>query len=109
MSGHILVDFDCTLAEYRGGPNLDEDPPPVPKMAARIRRWLSLGIEVRIFTARASIPELIPAVEAWCEKHIGTKLKVTNQKDFGTIEIWDDRGVRVKENTGEVDNNYKER
>jgi hypothetical protein len=105
MSGHILVDIDCTLAIYDG--NFEEVPgPPVQLMLDRVKAWLGRGIEVRIFTARASVPELIPPIEEWCLKYIGHKLKVTNSKDFGTIEIWDDRAVRVKPNTGIVDLEY---
>jgi hypothetical protein len=77
-------------------------------MVQRIRKWIEQGVEVRIFTARASVPELIPEVEDWCLKHIGYRLIVTNRKDFGTIEIWDDRAVRVKPNLGVVDNSYVE-
>ena len=35
-------------------------------------------------------------------------LEVTNVKDRYCRQIWDDRAVRIKENTGEVDNNFKE-
>lgn len=101
MSGWIAVDLDETLAEYSHKQSMSEIGKPIPKMVARIKNWLTQGIEVRIFTARASIPELIPPIEAWCLLHIGVKLKVTNQKDFGTLEIWDDRAVRVRPNTGE--------
>lgn len=58
-------------------------------------------IEVRIFTARASLPEAIPYIEEWCEKFIGQKLKVTNVKDFECLEIWDDRAVGVLLNYGQ--------
>ena len=109
MSSHILVDFDGTIAKHleHGHYGLDPDPLPIPEMVSRIKGWLSRDIEVRIFTARASVPELIPDVEAWTVKHFGQKLRVTNQKDFGTIEIWDDRAVRVQFNKGIVDNDYR--
>lgn len=101
MSGHILVDFDGTLAYHvESGYGLSPDPMPIPKMLEKVMKTLGKGIEVRIFTARASVPELIPEVEAWCLKHIGQKLRVTNQKDFGTIEIWDDRAREVLFNEG---------
>jgi hypothetical protein len=106
VSGHILVDFDGTLAIHGNHFGLERDPEPVPLMVERIKIWLMQGIEVRIFTARASSPKLIPDVEAWTLKHFGQKLMVTNQKDFGTIEIWDDRAVRVKFNEGKVDNEF---
>ncbi len=33
-------------------------------------------------------------------KHIGKELEITNVKDFGMIELWDDRAVQVIPNTG---------
>lgn len=100
MSGWIGVDLDGTLAVYGewNGDNIGE---PVPAMAARVRAWLIRGVEVRIVTARASVPEMIPAVEAWCERHFGQKLAVTCSKDFGMVEMWDDRCIQVIPNTGQ--------
>ena len=99
--GWIGVDFDGTLAMYDGwdknGVELGE---PVPLMLARVKTWLEEGRDVRIFTARASVPEQIPPVEEWCEKHLGRKLIVTNVKDFAMSELWDDRAVSIEMNTG---------
>lgn len=100
MAGWIGVDFDETLASYSPGQGMEFLGKPIPKMVLRVKEWLNQGIEVRIFTARASVPELIPPIEAWCLLHIGVKLQVTNQKDFGMIELWDDRAVRVMPGTG---------
>jgi hypothetical protein len=100
MSGWIGVDLDGTLAEYGtwNGPNHIGEP--IPLMAQRVRNWIAAGQEIRIFTARASTPDQIAPVEAWCEKHFGVRLRVTNAKDFAMIELWDDRCVQVKMNTG---------
>lgn len=100
MSGWIGVDLDGTLAyyvEWLGPEHIGE---PIPLMLERVKKWLVEGREVRIFTARASIPEQIPTVEAWCLKHVGVKLQVTNCKDFQMFELWDDRCVQVQPNTG---------
>ena len=35
-------------------------------------------------------------------KHIGQELEVTCTKDFGMIELWDDRAIRVEKNTGKI-------
>lgn len=101
MSGWIGVDLDGTLAMYEGwkGPTMIGDP--VPAMLARVKGWMDQGREVRIFTARASVPDQVQFVEEWCEKHLGAILPVTNVKDFAMIELWDDRCVRVQANTGE--------
>lgn len=48
------------------------------------------------------VVDALTPIENWCLKHIGKKLPVTNIKDFGMIELWDDRAVQVVPNTGEV-------
>jgi len=104
--GWIGVDLDGTLAHYdhwRGHEHVGE---PVPAMMERVRRWLSEGREVRIFTARVSDPD--PAgqlarevVQEWLLRHGLPELVVTCVKDAGMIELWDDRVVQVVPNTGE--------
>lgn len=98
MSGWIGVDLDSTLAYHAGGLGIGA---PVPLMLARVQQWLAQGKHVKIMTARASVPSLIPEVEAWCLKHLGRVLEVTNQKDFAMLELWDDRAIQVVPNTGE--------
>jgi hypothetical protein len=100
-SGWIAVDLDGTLAHYDRAAGPDHIGAPVPAMAMRVRTWLSEGRDVRIFTARACIPELIEPVKAWCARHFGVRLPVTNAKDFGMIELWDDRCIQVRINTGQ--------
>jgi hypothetical protein len=100
MAGWVGVDLDGTLAFYdrwRGGEHIGA---PVPAMLERVKGWVMAGEEVKIFTARASVPEYIPYVEAWLEKHGLEGLEITNQKDFQMLELWDDRCVQVKTNTG---------
>ena len=96
----IGVDLDGTLAQYGGWKGSDTIGEPVPLMKARVMKWLNEGAEVRIFTARAAIPEQVAPVEAWCKRHLGVVLTVTNVKDFGMVELWDDRAVGVVANTG---------
>lgn len=123
MSEWIGVDLDGTLAIYDehtrsvGGP--------VKEMVARVKLWLAAGREVRIFTARAyplpcikvedEIEHLVGAndhealaieqvkmIRAWCLEHLGHILPVTCSKDYGMLELWDDRAVRVEPNTGRL-------
>lgn len=74
-------------------------------MVERVRKWLSVGIQVKIVTARVSVPEDAPiaerAIRKWCLEHVGQELEVTCRKDFAMIELWDDRAIAVKSNTGE--------
>jgi hypothetical protein len=101
--GWIGVDLDGTLAHYdhwRGPGHIGE---PVEPMLERVKEWLKQGRDVKIFTARVCYgdPEKCrPVIEAWCLKHLGQVLKVTNEKDFGMIELWDDRCIQVYTNQG---------
>lgn len=111
MSGWIGVDLDGTLAHYGGWKGVDHIGDPVPAMAERVRAWLEEGREVRIFTARiyaphddekrlAEVAEAAAHIASWCERHFGRALPITCTKDFGMIELWDDRAVQIELNTG---------
>ena len=103
MAGWIGVDLDGTLAEYHGWVAGGKIGKPIPKMVARVKRWLKEDREVRIFTARVAQDDGTERrkIMAWCKEHIGQELNVTNRKDHGMIELWDDRAVEVRTNTGE--------
>ena len=83
--GWIGVDLDGTLAHYDGWYGPAHIGEPVPSMLQRVKSWLDEGVEVRIFTARASVPEYIPFVTKWLEKQGLPALEVTNSKDFAMI------------------------
>jgi hypothetical protein len=109
MSGWIGVDLDATLAKYDHWRGVDHIGEPIVPMLNRVKKWLKEGKTVKIFTARASVPdEMFATVETpiheWCEKQGLPRLEVTCIKDFGMIELWDDRAVRVETNTGAVYN-----
>lgn len=118
--GWIAVDLDGTVAMYseRTFPEIGA---PIPKMINRIKGWLELGRDVRIFTARVGpatdaqvravgveacetqaewLAYQTSIIEAWCKEHIGQILPITATKDFGMAELWDDRAVQVLTNTG---------
>ena len=119
MSGWIGVDLDGTLAHYDGWKNARHIGDPVPAMLQRVKRWLTEGKDVRIFTARVDggavalsmgnaagseyvdVDGVREQIETWCLQHIGVVLPVTNKKDYGMIELWDDRCIRVVTNTGQ--------
>lgn len=109
MSGWIGVDLDGTVAEYGGWQGADHIGAPIPLMVDRVKKWLADGVDVRIFTARVNeeflgeadaVEPIIAAIKAWCLTHIGYELPITYKKDFGMIELWDDRCVQVEPNTG---------
>ena len=102
----VGFDLDGTLAHheegtYQGGPHIGE---PIPAMLALLKHYLRTGMEVRIFTARWERrfhdDSVVPAIEAWCEKHIGQKLRITNIKTNGMRLLYDDRAIGIIRNTG---------
>ena len=106
------VDFDGTLAEDTGWKGFRHFGKPVPETIRKIRRWLEEGDEVIVHTARLSLsPNFDPKdenldkegvralVEDWCEKNIGKRLEVTNEKQ-GYGPQYDDWGCHVIKNTG---------
>jgi hypothetical protein len=108
MAGWIGVDLDGTLAEYGGwkGGSIGS---PLQPMLERIRGWLRRGQDVKIFTARVSrtnnsataIAEETAFIQDWLEAECGLpRLEVTAEKDYGMIELWDDRAIQVEMNTG---------
>jgi hypothetical protein len=119
----IGVDLDGTLARYDGWTAWNVFGPPIPAMVDRIKDWRKGGVEVRIVTARVfpyihgmTVPRgttqcamtevffttqaMINAIQDWTEQHVGERLPVTCAKDYGMIELWDDRAVQVVPNTG---------
>lgn len=106
------VDFDKTLAEF----NLNgaEYVPgktgnPIPKMVNRVRRWLEEGDEIIILTARmwsgksADILALEKrGIEKFCIDNFGQIFEVTSEKSPHIDFIYDDKAIRVEENTGEI-------
>ena len=98
--GWIGVDLDGTLAHDTGWHGPDQIGPVIPAMLERVQKWLNDGQRVKIFTARATIPQQIPPIRDWLRKQGLPELEITNVKDFAMIEMWDDRAVEVVPNTG---------
>ncbi|MCX5812392.1 MAG: hypothetical protein NT178_07590 [Proteobacteria bacterium] len=99
------VDLDGTLAEYHGWIGIDHIGKAITPMIERVQRWIGEGKTVKIFTARASEgPAAIEFIHTWLEKQGLPKLEVTNVKDAGMIELWDDRCVSTGTNTGQIKN-----
>jgi hypothetical protein len=115
----IGVDLDSTLANSNSkGYEIGE---PIEKMVQRIKQWRKEGKDVRIVTARvdgntrAHTPEeaaligdqwnpliAITSIENWCQIHIGEILPVTDRKDCGMVNLYDDKAIRVNKDTGEL-------
>jgi histidinol phosphatase-like enzyme len=103
----VAVDLDGTLAEYHEYINHTHIGAPIPKMVQRVREWIDSGVNVKIFTARVAEPdptrklETLTAIAQWSLDVFGVALPVTCIKDYGCVQIWDDRAVQIIPNTGE--------
>lgn len=98
----IGVDLDGTLAEWDGWKGHEHIGKPIPLMVERVKRWTEMDIEVRIFTARASIADHVTPVQKWLVDNGLPGLAVTNKKDYKMLQLWDDRCIQVIPNTGEL-------
>lgn len=104
LGAWVGVDLDGTLAHYDSWDH-GRIGAPIQPMVDRVKQWVASGIDVRIVTARVAGPEPerslhIAAIGAWCAEHLGFVVPATCQKDYGMIELWDDRAVAVEANTG---------
>jgi hypothetical protein len=110
-------DLDATLAEYNGWQGAHHIGAPIPATLARLKQRLADGQEVRIFTARIAPadPALPPEefarrseevkiatyeIKKWCFIHVGKVLPITYQKDYGMVDLEDDRVTQIEPNTG---------
>ena len=110
----IGVDFDGTLAVFKC--NWPDDPSatgePITPMVELVKKWIAEGEDVRIFTARMDCYhpkfgrlqtlDVKAHIEAWCLKHIGEVLPITNVKDYFCKAIYDDRAIQVEKDTGRL-------
>lgn len=119
MTGWIGFDLDGTLAQYDhwhgpthiGDPIGEGDPE---SQFEQLKRMLERKQhEVRIFSARVYAPtdnalrqyeaaQAMIAIQEWCKKHFGKAIPVTCVKDFGMIEMRDDRAAQVDPNNGHI-------
>lgn len=111
----VGFDFDGTLAVYdrwRGDEHLGK---PVELMVHRVQNYIERGYTCKVFTTRVAeeegrdVARCRRLIEDWTEAHIGTRLEVTNIKDKGMLQLFDDRCVQVIKNTGKIVINKKER
>lgn len=66
---------------------------PIEAVASAARRLIAEGKDVRLFTARAynASPEVLRAMEGWCEKCLGKKIPIQAHKDNELLYFFDDR------------------
>jgi len=121
------VDFDGTLVHYEKWQGATHVGAPVPLMVERVKKWLDEGKDVRIFTARVyplmtvmpndnidqvlsrfeevtsrhvEATQAVLAIQTWCKEHLEKVLPITCVKDYGLVELWDDRAIQIIKNTG---------
>lgn len=108
----IGCDLDGTLAKYDGWKGWDHIGDPIPNMVKRIKEYISKGIKVKIWTARASqvsrsrsnitFQQMEKVIQDWTEKHLGIRLEVVTEKDCYMMAAIDDSIMQVEPNTGNI-------
>ncbi len=101
MHKTIAVDLDKTLAFHHSGMGLRVIGKPVGPMLERVRNWIREGNKVVIFTARAGAKGARPVIRRWLRRHGLPELEITNIKSPAFDEMWDDKAISVKPNTGQ--------
>ena len=99
-SGWLGIELDGTLAQALEHQPLACIGEPVALMVNRVRQWQMVGIDVRLFTARASEPAQLPLIERWLAAQ-GLQMPVTCEKDFQMSAFYDAWAVHVIHNSGE--------
>lgn len=104
---HIALDFDRTLAR-RTDEDLDIDKvgEPIPQMLAHVRKWLSQGYKITIFTARLghdSIEEnrrQEQMIRRFLARENLPQFPITAIKRSVFTHFVDDKAIPVTENEG---------
>jgi len=102
MEEYYGVDLDGTLAEYDGWKQDRSIGKAIPLMLNKVKQWISEGINIVIFTARADDPENVPAILEWLDDNGLSGLEITNIKTPEMSRFYDDRAIQVEKNTGRI-------
>jgi len=99
----VGFDLDATLAEYFTVYELFDIGKPVPAMMAHLKALLAEGkYEIKIFTARASVPGQKELIQSWLAANGLPRLDITDRKDFRMAFYFDDRARQVVPNAGKI-------
>jgi hypothetical protein len=102
----VGFDLDGTLSHEGKWRGIGYIGKPVKPMIKLLKKYLSKGITVKIFTARwHGGKKARYIIEKWCKKHIGWKLEITAVKDYNMLLLYDNRAVGVIKNTGRIKTN----
>ena len=100
-NGWLGIELDGTLAQCERPQSLSTIGAPVEAMLNRLKQWQMVGIDARIFTARAEEPGQVQLIREWLQDHGVQPVPVTNRKDFQMSQFFDSQAVHVVHNTGE--------
>lgn len=99
----VCLDFDGTLAQYKGWKGLESTlAPPMPEAIETLLLWQAAGLRVGVFSARSVEERGIAAMKAWIVKHTPDGQDLVDWlfwprvKPAATLYV-DDRGWRPPE------------
>lgn len=102
---HIALDLDKTLAYHESGWGIDKIGSPIPNMVDNVKKWLSKGYKVTIFSARMSysgekLEKQIELIKQFLNDAGLPNLPKTATKLPEFSHFIDDRAYHVDRNTG---------
>jgi len=98
------IGLNGCLSEYSCWDSKDSIGHPIPEMKKWILYFLKKGIKIKIFTARANKPELIPPIRKWLLLNGFPLLEITNIKGLDCDMIFDNNAREVINNVGVIVN-----
>ena len=104
----VGFDLDGCLAKHESGDGVDKIGDPILPVVILLKEEAK-NYEVRIMTARVcslmgveEIRKQTRMIQDWCEVFIGFRPRVTSEKDYEMIRLYDDRARQVQTNTGRL-------
>lgn len=98
--GEIDAGKDVRIFTARVGPVTDEE------ALNAIRRGVEQGIPGFTLETPTPVTDWLnyqrELIEAWCKEHLGCVLPITCTKDFHMWQLYDDRCIQVRTNTGDT-------
>lgn len=103
----IYLDLDKTLAEYESKWRAQRIGPIIPKMLDNVKKWLSKGYKVVIFSARLShsggdLEKQIKMIQTFLRENGLENLDMTCIKKTEATHFIDDKAYHCVPNTGEI-------
>lgn len=107
MAQTVCIDFDGTLAQYKGWTGVLPTEPPMPGAVEAVMALIAQGYQVVVFSTRAQYVEGEAAIASWLQFYNFPPMRITDKK-IPAIAYVDDRAVEFAGDWNYVANKIKE-